>query len=191
MIGQMGFRVVAAMCVMLVAVGCKKSGSTDNSGGAVQAADTSKFTGVEREAHDAAMAEIARHCAKGPDGWTTALIQGSPYAPDHFVRQYKDIAIDEIDADDLTDADRLNGVEWSGRITFKQVPAREAGDPGPVFDGTAGINRQKGRWSPWFDCTPSWMHLAKVKGKWQINSDTTLLHGKPPAPADMANAGVH
>lgn len=196
MTGQMGFRGIgAALCVMFLTIGCHKSSSTDNTGGAAQAAGTGtgagQFTGVQHEAYDAAFAEIARHCVKGPDGWTTALTQGSPYAPDHFVRQYKDIVVDTIDGDDLTEADRLNGVEWNGRITFKPAPAREAGDPGMAFDGMAGVHRQKGRWSAWFDCTPTWMRLAKVKGKWQFKSDTTLLHGTPPAPTDFANAGVH
>lgn len=196
MIGRMG-QVAVILACFLALCGCKKSASEDKSGGTAQAAAASaeqgggsQFTGIEREASEAALAQIASHCTKGPDGWTTALIQGSPYAPDHFVRQYKQIQIDAIDADDMSDADRLNGVEWHGHITFKQMPAREAGDPGIAFDGMAGINRVKGRWSPWFDCTPTWMQLAKVKGKWQFNEDTTLLHGKPPTGADLAAAGV-
>lgn len=186
--------VAAALCVMLAAIGCKKSNSTDNTGGAAQAAETAQgatqFTGAQREAYDAAFAEIARHCVKGPDGWTTALIQGSPYAPDHFVRQYRQIIVDGIEPAELTDADRLNGVEWSGQVTFKQIPAREAGDPGAAWGGMAGVNRVKGSWTTWFDCTPEWMRLAKVKGKWQVNQDNTLLRGQLPVPGDLANAGV-
>lgn len=196
MIGRMEKAALVSGCLLVFAIaGCKKPASDDNSGDAAQAASVSQggsqFTGVEREASDAAFAEIAKHSTKGPDGWTTALTQGSPYSPDHFVRQYKQIEIGSIDADDLSDSDRLNGVQWRGHITFKPMPAREAGDPGMAFDGMAGVNRVKGRWSPWFDCSPTWMQLAKVKGQWQFNEDTTLLHGKPATQTDMGNAGVN
>ena len=138
------------------------------------------------------MTEVKKHWVKGSEGWTTALVGGSPYAPDHFLRQYKEIPLRGVKGDALDDADKLNGVEFYGTAYFNETPAREAGDPGIAFEGMAGIslNRAKGRWTQWVNYTPLNVRVSKVKGEWHVATDTTLTAGKIPTSADYANAGV-
>ena len=178
------------LSIAFVSTGCSKSKS-DASGGSAEAGNgAGQFTGVEGEARDAAFAEIARHCVKGTDGWTTARTEGSPYAPEHYLRQFREIPVDTITASDLSDADRLNGVEWKGSVTFKTLPCREAGDPGQALGGTAGYNRQHGQWTSWFDCPPEAFSMTKTKGKWDVFPNSVLIRGQLPTPNDYANAGV-
>jgi hypothetical protein len=139
------------------------------------------------------MAELQRHWAKGADGWTTAIISGSPYAPDHFLRQCRALAVQEIKPQDLGEADKLNGFEWVGQAVFKPTTCREGGgQPGMVLDGMSNVvvNKQSGRWSQWVDFTPGPLRLEKEKGRWQFHWDATYLRGTLPGPQDFANAGV-
>lgn len=136
------------------------------------------------------MAEIAKHCVKGPDGWTTARISGAPTAPDHYLRQFREIAVDNISANDLDQSDKLNGVEWKGWVNWKTLPCREAGDPGPAMDGLGGYNRKRGQWTPWFDCVPEGFSMTKTKGKWEVFPNSVLIRGDLPAAQDYSNAGV-
>lgn len=181
--------ITVALAISLGTIGCGKSDSA-SSGEADTA--TGKASGVEREAQDAVMAEIDRHWVQGPDGWTSAVISGSAYAPDHFLRQFKQIMVDHVESSDLSDSDRMNGFEWAGEVAFKKAPCREAGDPGFALDGAANIlvNRQRGRWTQWIDYQPWAVKVQKVSGKWQIDSDTTLLRGQLPTLRDYTNAGV-
>jgi hypothetical protein len=196
--------ITALLAIALATVsGCGKSDSSTSSSGnsgssAASAVSAPGFTGVaaanplEGEAQNAALAEIQKHMIKGPNGWTTERISGSAYAPDHFLRQIREIDIDAINANPVSDADKLNGVEWSGTITFKQLAAREAGDAGMLLDGLGNPtgSRQKGQWSVWSEYTPEWMQLQKQNGKWVVDDDTWLLRGTIPTPADYAYAGV-
>jgi hypothetical protein len=151
-----------------------------------------QVSGLQREAQDAAVAEIARHWVKNADGWTTARSNGTSFAPDNLLRQYRELAAESVNPSDLSESDRLNGVEWAGEVTFKPSPAREVGDPGVAFEGLAGVglNRQRGRWTQWVDYPADSVRLQKVKGKWQVSQDNNLLRGKLPTPADFAQAGV-
>ena len=94
--------------------------------------------------------------------------------------------------DDLSESDRMNGLEWAGEVRFKETPCREAGDQGVVLDGMANISvfRQRGRWSQWIDFQPEALRLQKAKGQWQIPPDTWMLRGNIPGAEDFANAGV-
>jgi hypothetical protein len=166
-----------------------KSDNTASGGGGGSGAKVSDFAG---EAKAAALAEIGRHWAKGPDGWTTARSNGTSFAPDNLLRQYRDLAVDGVNAFDLGDSDRLNGIEWAGEVTFKSSPAREAGDPGVAFEGLAGlsVNRQRGKWTQWVDYQADAVRVQKVKGQWHVSQDNNLLRGKLPTGADFAQAGV-
>ena len=102
------------------------------------------------------------------------------------------MTVTEVYAQEISESDRMNGVEWVGQISFQKTPSREAGDPGIAFDGMADINlrRQKGQWTQWVDYLPEAVRAQKVKGQWQIEQDTWLMRGKQPTAADFANAGV-
>ena len=52
---------------------------------------------IEKEAQSAAMAELQKHWVKGADGWTTARVSGSAYAPDHFLRQFKTLTAHNVE----------------------------------------------------------------------------------------------
>ncbi|MDB5318885.1 MAG: hypothetical protein JWN40_516 [Phycisphaerales bacterium] len=179
---------VLLMCAITFVGGCGKSDS-EKSGGSSGGGSVS---GKEREAQDAAMAEVAKHCTKGADGWTTARDAGTSFAPVQYLRQYRDLSVEGVQAAELSDADRLNGFEWAGEVSFKKGPCREAGESGVVLDGTASVTvmRRRGAWSQWIDYQPEALRVQRVKGQWQVNPDNPLLTGKAPTPGDFARAGV-
>ena len=72
-----------ALAIIFVASGCGHSSSDASEG----PDDATGLSAADREAQRAVMAELQRHWAKGAEGWTTAIVSGSPYAPDHFLRQ--------------------------------------------------------------------------------------------------------
>ena len=185
-----GTRVRWGLCVLLaaaisIASGCHKSdGDSSAAGGG--------FSGKDAEARDAAMAEIGKHCVKGPDGWTTAKMTGTSLAAIHYLRQYRELTVEGVSSNDLSDADRLNGFEWAGEVAFKKTPCREAGEQGVVLEGMANVTvmRQRGAWSQWVDYQPENLRVQKVKGQWQVQPDNPLLTGKAPTAQDYASAGV-
>ena len=176
---------VLALAGAIGAGGCGHSGSAD--------AEVPGLTGADRQAESAAMAELQKHWVKAADGWTTSVVAGSPYAPDRFLRQCRALAIKEMEPQDLTESDKLNGFEWVGRANLKPTSCREAGGlGGMVLDGMSNtvVSRQRGRWSQWVDFTPGPMRFAKQKGVWQFEWDGSYLRGTLPGPQDFASAGV-
>jgi hypothetical protein len=154
------------------------------------------YPGTNSGARDAANAELARHWLKGPDGWTSAQAAGVPGAPDTFLRQYRDLTIENVEAQEIAEADRLNGIEWVGRATFKPTSGREAGGSLDFVFGGLGsgpqayVQRQSGRWSQWIAFTPGPMLFERVKGAWQFRWDGSYLRGTLPGSQDFAAAGV-
>lgn len=185
--------VVATGFGFLIAVsGCGKSDSSTSTSSNGSSQNSSTLSPIEQEAQNAALGEIQKHFAKNADGWITARTSGSPYAPEHFLRQIRDILIDQVSSNTPTDSDKLNGVDWSGQVTFKPLACREAGDAGMLLDGLGDISpsRQPGQWTPWAQYQPEVLQLQKVKGQWQVDTNTWILHGTIPTPADYAKAGV-
>jgi hypothetical protein len=182
---------VMGLGTLLGVAGCGKSDSSSTADAGGNGAANSGSP-LEKEARNAAMAEVQKHWVKNGEGWVTARISGSAYAPDHFLRQVKQIETDEVTSDQPSDADKLNGVEWSGVVSFKKLACREAGDTGMLLDGLGDTNatRQHGQWTPWSEYLPENMRLVKVKGQWQVNEDTWLLRGTIPTADDYAKAGV-
>ncbi|HEY8665865.1 MAG TPA: hypothetical protein VIL86_04325 [Tepidisphaeraceae bacterium] len=199
MIGKSISWVAFALMLVLLSAGCGKSessnsGSSGGSGGGGAPSGSAHASGVERDAEAAMMAEIKKHWSKSADGWTSAFTTGFSNSPDHFLRQFKEIMVDRIDVDEVTETDKLNGIEWTGMIWFKDEPCREAGDQGIMLDGMsnlgASVNRNPGRWTQYVEYQPEPLRVSKVKGKWEVHQDTMLLHGKIPQPADYARAGM-
>jgi hypothetical protein len=178
--------VLIGFALAFVSFGCSKSDSADSGGAAAQ------VSGMEREAQDAALAEVMKHWIKGPEGWMTARNTGSSFAPIEFLRQLREITVEGVREYDMSESDRLNGFEWAGEVSFKQSSCREAGEPGVLLDGLVGasIFRQRGRWTQWVEFQPESVHVQKVKGKWQVHQDTWLLRGRVPGAQDFAQAGV-
>jgi hypothetical protein len=177
-----------ALAMVLGPMGCGHASSDS-------AADDSipGLTSADREAQSAALAELRRHWLKGPDGWTTAVVSSSPYAPDHFLRQCRALTIKEMEPQDLSESDKLNGFEWVGRANFKSTSCREAGGQTTmVLDGMSNVvvSKRSGQWSQRVDFTPGPLRFAREKGRWQFQWDATYLRGTLPGPQDFAHAGV-
>jgi hypothetical protein len=181
---------VAAAMALMVGLGVSGCGKSSAGGGLGES--TEKLSPIEDEAQKAALTAISRHWVKGPDGWTTARTEGSPYAPEHFLRQINEIQVDGVVEQGLGDADKLNGFEWAGRVGFKKVSCREAGDQGMLMDGMGDVNaeRVRGRWTQWAGIQPDPIQVSKQRGQWHVIADTWLLRGTIPTPGEYANAGV-
>ncbi|MFZ3214727.1 MAG: hypothetical protein WA192_01590 [Candidatus Acidiferrales bacterium] len=177
----------AALAIALGSIGCGHSASEG------EEEPNAGLSGADQEAQTAALAELHKHFLKGPDGWTTQVVSGSPYASDRFLRQYRELIVEEVKPQDLTESDKLNGFEWVGRVTFRSTSCREAGGQGGmVLDGmsNAVVSRRPGQWSQWVTFTPGPLPLQKIKGRWQFQWDATWLRGALPGPQDFAAAGV-
>jgi hypothetical protein len=170
--------VAVALALVWALPGCGKSGSGDGT--------SSAASGMESEAQNAAMAEIQKHWSKGADGWTTALKEGSGMAPISFLRQARELTVDRVIANDLSDADKMNGFEWAGEVWLKGTPAREVGENGIILGGNAGtIWRHPGGWSQWAQYDPLPLQVQKVKGQWEVHPDNTLVSGHIPRAGDL------
>jgi hypothetical protein len=180
---------VLGLAMVLGPIGCGHAGSSSPADD-----DVPGLTKADREAQAAAMTELQRHWLKGSDGWTTAVVSGSPYAPDHFLRQCRALTIKEMEPQDLSESDKLNGFEWVGRANFQPTSCREAGGQNTmILDGMSNVvvEKHSGAWSQWVDFTPGPLRFAREKGRWQFHWDATYLRGSLPGAQDFANAGVH
>src|SRR5260370_41084230 len=86
------FALTFALAIGFTTIGCGHSSSDASEG----PDDATGLSAADRQAPGAVMAALQRHWAKGADGWTTAIISGSPYAPDHFLRQCRALAVQGI-----------------------------------------------------------------------------------------------
>lgn len=104
--------------------------------------------------------------------------------------------MESVEPVNVSDADRLNGFEWVGNVSFKIGPCREAGDPGIAFfplevPGQMGINRSRGRWTQWVDIHPRSLRVWKLRGFWKVEQqDSILSQGRVPTLEDFQRAGV-
>jgi hypothetical protein len=189
---MIGRSVLLHLVIAVALAGCGNSDSGDGGKAGATGGDGAQVSGLDKEARDAAVAEVQKHWVKGGEGWVTARTSGSPYAPDHYLRQMKDLTVRHVQPNEISETDKMNGFEWAGTVAFNRSPCREAGDAGMVLEGVADVraDRPRGKWSQWIDFQPESMHVQKVKGQWQIEQDTWLLRGNIPTAQDYAAAGV-
>jgi hypothetical protein len=181
------FIAALALAPLFILAGCNRSNSDGAEG------SSAGLSSDDQAAERVAMAELQKHWIKNSDGWTTVVVSGSAYAPDRFLRQCRVLAIKEIEPQDLSESDKLNGFEWVGRANLKPTSCREGGgQSGMVLDGVSNVvvSKQHGRWSQWVDFTPGPMRFQKQKGAWQFQWDGSYLRGTLPGPQDFASAGV-
>jgi len=183
--------ILLAVTITIAFSGCGKSDSS-NSAATGGAGASPQVSGVDLDAQNAAMAQINKFWVKHSDGYITARSTGSPAAPENYLREIRDLIVTGVQPDTLSDSDKMNGIEWSGQVSFKSTPVREAGDPGIVLEGLGNNNysRQHGQWSQWDDYQPDPIRLQKTKGQWQVVGDTWLLRGTLPTAQDFSNAGI-
>ena len=102
---------------------------------------------------------------------------GTSFAPVRFIGEMRELTVEGVRSDDLTETDWMNGLEWAGEVSFKQAPCREAGDQGILLDGLANLTvfRKRGQWTQWVDFEPEPVQVQKVKANWQLASPTRHL----------------
>jgi len=165
------------------------SGGQNSGGKAAPGAVGANLSGVEAEAKDAAVAEIAKHWLKGPDGWTTVLTEGEefrdPLYYQRFLRQFRDMTVESVEAIEVSAADRLNGFDWMGIVSFRTGTCREVGDPGQAFFSLGmmyrtSIDRSRARWTQWVDVHPQPLEVSRVNGLWRVQAgQIDLRTGEP------------
>ncbi len=178
------------------------SGNGDgNAASGASGALAARLSKSETEAMDLVVAELASHYLKTPEGSTTAVSESinPPFtSTTHFLRQFRELTPDGVDADEVGAADRLNGFEWEGAVSFKASPAREAGDPGlafthdllPLAVGVFVYRAKGGGWTRWVDLQPGSVRVVKLNGVWKLPKGSSLLSGQRPTPEDFQRAGA-
>ena len=138
-------------------------------------------TAADRAAVAYVRAAIDSHWVQGRDGWTTLRQDSDP-----LYRQFQELTF-TIKPQQLSHAQRLNGADYPGTVTFKETPARsystspqgwsdwEDGDP-----GTLGIERRNGEWRMW--------GVVGVPGLLSMSTETDLFKGLKPNPARVPTA---
>jgi hypothetical protein len=128
------------------------------------------------DAAAAVQEQIDAHWIECSDGWTTAA-DGKYGDSRHQFEQYKALAF-TIEEDQLSEADKLNGIEYRGSVEFAKTSARRYfAQPG--FAGEFG-NVGQG-WTQWRDASPMNLTVGRIKGKWQVEAGwSTLLKDRKP-----------
>jgi hypothetical protein len=111
------FLVAVLAAIAVGSPGCGKSDSADSGetgGGAEQ------MSAMERAAQDAVLAEVMKHWMKGSEGWITARDTGSSFAPIRFLRQLREITVEDVRSTALSASDRMNGFEWAGEVRSRK-----------------------------------------------------------------------
>ena len=94
--------VAYGVVIALASTACSKSDATDST-----AAD-GQLSAVEKAAQDAVLAEVKKHWVKAPEGWMTARMYGTSFAPIYVLRQMRELTAEGVREYDLTDSDWLN-----------------------------------------------------------------------------------
>lgn len=120
---------------------------------------------------------FSRHWTHCNDTWVSRLESPKCYV------QWKNVTPD-FAPDQLTPADRLNGVTWRGQIRFPPMACREF-----YFDEKTSGGRPPG-WSPWSDGCALWIYRAtQTNGKWTLSEVDVSPKGQPVACEIVSSAG--
>jgi hypothetical protein len=156
---------------LLFAIGCgkKDAGGSDAKASAsppsdARAAATPSDSNAGQENPEAVAAlneELARRWLRTPDGWIseypakTNVFTGERAGPESYYRQIKELKFN-VEPNELSESDKLNGVQFMGLCKFTDAPMRIFGDPnafGPP------------RWSEWKPSTEA-VRVEKRGGHW-------------------------
>lgn len=159
---------------------------------------------ADREASDFVQSRINNCWIKGPDGWTTRLVnhnrdgQVIPGEPpvdgnrQNFFKQYHELNF-SIQPETITDTQRLNGVEYLAQVQFEIPSVRYYGKKRVVRHEEIGVFQDvdgpKG-WSPWADDLEATLPLEveRRNGTWQFANtwaEHWLFEGLKPDPASV------
>lgn len=144
-------------------------------------ADGSQPTALDREALAFVRSRIAEHWLEAPDGWTTELRhqnllgQVLPGLPPVRFHQVRSLAF-TLEPEPLTEAQRLNGADYRGAVTFARTAERHYRTV-ETFEGPPG-------WSPWTDAWERVLAVERRNGQWLLQ-DSDHFAGLLPDPAEV------
>jgi hypothetical protein len=185
------------MVVLFAFTGCNKDSSSSSggsgtasassgsggNGGTASGPDVVSGTG-DPDAVKTVQAEIAKRWVYTPDGWLSEfpshvyIATGKRADAESYYRQLKQLTF-EITADDISDSDKLNGVQFRALCQFKTTPMRIYNDPNS-FGGKA--------WSQWQDSQEfaEQFRVLKKSGQWSCTGDCWLINGDKPGSSTIA-----
>jgi hypothetical protein len=175
------------VCFLLLA-GChkdsesKKDESSGESGTAGAPADPNIVNGTgDKDAVQAVRDELNKHWLHTADGWfsefpsKTYIVSGERAGPESFYRQFKQLNF-TVEPNDLSDSDKLNGLQFYGTCQFNSPPVRLFNDPNEFGQP---------HWSAWHPSIES-LSVQKKNGKWIVLSNGYLISGTIPAAGKIA-----
>ena len=179
-------RLVFALVLLLTLAtsSCNKNdggGSAGASSG--NGVDAIAGSGGDRDAVKAVSDELAKRWTKTSDGWISefpskvSLLTGQRSGPESYYRQIKALKFD-LETNDLSESDKLNGVQFRGHCQFDPAPVRLYNDPN-AFGGPT--------WSEWHPSNESAV-VVKKNGKWDVVGEAGgwIVAGAAPAPGVVA-----
>lgn len=89
------------------------------------------------------------------------------------------VAIVEKDESPITEADRLNGIEWRGKIVVVAIAHRYRYSSMNVWSGWNDMSPYNGSTNPLFSGAPLDSALYKKNGQWNIDEVSTDPRDKP------------
>ena len=139
-------------------------------------AAAARMSSADRAAMDFIRASIDSHWVKGPDGWTTQPQDSNP-----LYTQFQELTF-TVKPRQVSEAQRLNGADYRGTVTFKPTPERSYhtspqgwSDWGDGDPGTLGVERRNGEWRVW--------RVIGSPDVLELTMETNLFKGLKPDPA--------
>jgi hypothetical protein len=185
---RMSMIAIVGLGTIFMPSGCSRhdsggSGSADaggSTGASATAAPASSITGTgDPDAVSAVQAELEKHWVQTPDGWITVYPPG--HSSDVLFRdsaeQIKELKF-EIKSHPLSDADKLNQIQYSASCTFPHLAIR-----------SFGSNQMSGpeNWTEWSTKFPDVVaSVQKQNGQWQVSGGEELLNGTKPDESALA-----
>jgi hypothetical protein len=146
--------------LFLALVGCKPNASVNS---------------MDEQAVAQVKADFESKWLKRDDSWFTVEDEGMFNR--HNLVQVKGVSFKASPpVMSLTEADRLNGAEWSGQVFYSATASRSKPLQG------------RGDWSGWVDgfrtssLRPNEVNVKKINGKWEMDAH---FDGRHPLPAEM------
>lgn len=130
-------------------------------------------------AADFVRSRVDAYWVRIPDGWATEILSRSAGEDDTRdvvvgYAQYRDISF-KIAQQTLSEAQRLNGIDYHGLATFQRTSARSYRYKSSSYDGPAG-------WSDWAVGVLPALTVKRRNGQWSIE-DSDLFRGRKPLAA--------
>jgi hypothetical protein len=176
--------IVTLILASLLCGGCDKH--DDSSGGSSGgSASSGPISGTgDAGAVAAVKDEIAKRWLATPDGFVSEypshvmIATGKRADAESYYRQIKELKF-EIETIEISESDKLNGVQFRGYCHLKSSPMRFYNDPNS-FGGK--------KWSEWkgSDEATAIAAIVKKNGKWDFPTDSFLVTGAKPSESTVA-----